>query len=586
MHMQESSISGRRYVLVLSGQVCREHSRDLHNFWSGFINIQRTVNAGADTLDVVAHSWSPEHDDLVRRVYAPVVLASERQPNFAPEYMPLIDPVDRFEAGLKRARSTWKRCSPQALLGNARSRSRAMALVAESPFKDAYKQVIAARWDQGMTGSAAVHNIVHDRSLPEEFLYMAYYSEIDEGYADMWFVAPPDVAERFAGYDRFVLDCLGGRNDYVDAFTKSGWPLSLPKEPGGGLKKRLLARFPRVRFVALASRFGDFARRKAVGLSQRIERVIHAPQMTGENAIALETGAKGVTWPAYQALNNHAILKYFVFKCDLRQCIRFLEFGDFQRSRRSEQGTLINPVGFPVVIYSHSSFADCWNMAVMQTKKNMPANCERVVLFADDSAETRAKFEALEDTSGVDLLFYQDSLPYTERLRTGLEALSARWPIVYFMHEDMPLVSPVDAYYLNALLHYIGSSNELYVKLIDTTMVDEKLPHPEFPGLVSNTGGYAISIQPALLKTKEFAAFLANFRCSIYEFEGVCTRSNFKASAVAGDRRIGKYLLSNRRFPHIATAISKGKWCVSEWPDEIRSLAEIYSIDIQKRGTV
>jgi hypothetical protein len=577
-----------RTLLVLSGQVCREHSRDLRNFWSGFINIQRTVNVNSEQLDIVAHSWSPEHDGLVHRVYSPIAYSSERQPDFSPEYMPLIDPVDRFEAGLKRARSTWKRVTPQAIIGNARSRSKAIALMKEIT-GDKYVQVISSRWDQGLTGSGSVNTLVHDPSLPAEYMYMAYYSEVDEGYADMWFVAPPDMAQYFSEYDQFVLNCLSGENGYIEKFTKTGWPLSISKENVSGAflirAKSLLARFPRIRLVNLAARLGDFAKHKAIGLTQKIERFVQRPEMTGENVIDCNNGVGEVVWPVYQALNNHAMLKYFVLQSGLRSNVRFLSPGDFD-SPSGRACTLINPVQFPLVVYSHSSFSDCWEIAIEQAKIHMPDNCISIVLLSEDSEESRASFEQLQAGDNVELLCYQDSQPYTERLRTSFETLSETWPIIYFMHEDMPLFAPVDAPYLNALLHYLQEANELFVKLVDTSMVDEKHDHPAFPGLKWNIGGYSISVQPSLIKAKEFAAFLTNFRCSIYDFENLCEGSNFKASAVAGEKRIGKYLLSNQRFPHIATAISKGKWCVSEWPDEIHQLAKQYSIDISVRGMV
>jgi hypothetical protein len=148
----------------------------------------------------------------------------------------------------------------------------------------------------------------------------------------------------------------------------------------------------------------------------------------------------------------------------------------------------------------------------------------------------------------------------------------------------MPLVSTVEQVYLNTLLHYMNNSNEFYIKLVDTNYVDEKLEHDSFPNLVKNMGGYSISVQPSLIKLDFMISFLTNFHQDIYGFEQVCIRSNFTFSALKGNKKIGKYLLCNEYFPHVATAISKGKWCTSEWKIEINDLAKKYDIDISLRG--
>jgi hypothetical protein len=150
----------------------------------------------------------------------------------------------------------------------------------------------------------------------------------------------------------------------------------------------------------------------------------------------------------------------------------------------------------------------------------------------------------------------------------------------------MPLTSNVDKVYLNTLLHFLNNSNEFYIKLVDTSLVNLKEEHASFPLLCKNNGGYSISVQPSLFKADFLISFLKNFNDDIYGFEHTCTNSNFTFSAVKGDRKVGKYLIANKYFPHIATAITKGKWCTSEWKDEIDFLSKKYDIDLTLRGEV
>lgn len=576
-------MNNKHVLLAISGQICRENSACLKNFWSGFVNIQNAVTVESS---IVAHSWNPEYDELVSKVYSPVAYLSEKQPSFVTEYMPCINPVDRFEKGLKRFQSTWKNCSPQALLGNARSRSRAIKLI-DSIESEGFDQLIAARWDQGLTGSRSVNQIIYDSALPKEHIYISYYSEIDEGYADMWFVAPLNHARKFAEYDSFLLDCLSGNNDYFERFTETGWHVAMPRSEWKRSLYRWSVLFLRKSrldaLLSLVGKTGAWGKAKAAAVSRRLDRFRNLPEQSGENACILEHKSVGRTWPAYQALNNHAILKYFYYQQSLRESTRFLDVDDFEQ--KPGVGRMINPVSFAYVIYSHSSFSDCWEMCISQAKKHLPDNCVEIILVADDTSDTDERFDAFK-TAGVSLETYDDQLQYTDRLRQVFDRLSKRHQYLYFVHEDMPLIGQVDAVYLNSLLHYFGHSNENYIKLVDTDYVDQKVDHPSFPGLVKNTGGYAISVQPCLIKPEVYSHFLTNFNCNIYDFENLCLNSNFQASAVKGGAKVGKYLQINTLFPQICTAISKGKWCVDEWPAEIKYLAEEYKIDLDIRGRV
>ena len=135
---------------------------------------------------------------------------------------------DKFENGLKRSKSTWKRVSYQAILGNATSRTKAISLLQKLDLNDDDK-ILALRWDTGCTGSKEVNSIIFDNSLDKNYFYISYYSEVDEGYADMWFLSPYKYGKKFENYKDYVLECLSGNNSYFNNFTKNGWFLAIVK---------------------------------------------------------------------------------------------------------------------------------------------------------------------------------------------------------------------------------------------------------------------------------------------------------------------------------------------------------------------
>jgi len=570
----------KKLTICLSGHICRENSANLHDFWQGFINIQNQI-PNVEEINIVGHCWNPEYRDLVQYVYGSEFLLSEKQTSYTSEYMSLIKPIDKFEKGLIRAKSIWKKCSLQALIGISKSRSKAVSLLSNLDINDD-DWVLVARWDQGCTGSESVNTIIVDPSLPKGYIYLSYYSEIDEGYADMWFLSNKKIAIKFESYSDFVLDSLVGKNDYFTALTQNGWPTAKKKKKENqyvsAIKIKvtsfILETVRKCINIRLPLSFG----RKLMGLEQRINNYLNKPILSGENSLELyETD--GVTFPNYQALNNHAILKYFFKEMKLREKTRFLDVRDFANSNN---GIMINPIDYVYVIYSHSSFSDCWNMAIKQAQMNLSSSCKQIYIVSENSIQTQAAFSNMG--TDVKLLCYDDEKVYSERLVQVMSLLEGQYDYVYFVHEDMPLINKIDSIYLNTLLHYLNNSNEFYIKLIDTTYVDSKEDHDTFPYLNKNIGGYSFSIQPSLVKISDYIPFLCGFSHSIYDMEIISTRSNFVFSAVKGDKKVGKYLLINDKFPHIATAISKGKWCTSEWGDSIYKLAEKYSIDIKVRG--
>jgi hypothetical protein len=570
--------------IAISGQITRENSANLMNFWKGFINIQSAIY-GIDSLKIVSHSWNPEFDNIVKNVYNVDLLSSEVQGSFAKEFMPLINPVNKFEKGLRRSESTWKNVTPQTILGNLRSRAEAIKLLRNFDI-DKDVQILATRWDQGCTGSDSVNNIIFDKSLDVDYHYISYYTAVDEGYADMWFISPYKLAVKFEQVDRYALDAFANKNDYFDNFTKNGWPLAIQKNKTyefinkykEAIINKILTRFNFNLFKKLL----PFIATKVTGLEGRIKRKLERPFLSGENSLLISSKAN-VVFSNYQALNIHAILKSFTLDNRLREHTRFLDIKDFEYTH---SGQMINPIEFSYVIYSHSSFSDCWDMAIKQAKECLPSNCKKIYLISDNSEETFKLFSSFREDDQVKLLTYENEEKYTNRLIKAFTEVGKNFDFIYFVHEDMPLVSKVNQVYLNSLLHYMNNSNEYYIKLVDTSYVDKKEDHDSFPSLVKNYGGYSFSIQASLLKPDFLCEFLANFDEDIYGMEKVCIESNLRFSAVKGNIKIGKYLLKNDYFPHISTAISKGKWVTSEWNEEINFLSKKYSIDLSVRGEV
>lgn len=564
-----------KLIIVISGQIVRENSANLNNFWQGFINIQYSLS-NVDDLKIVAHSWNPEYDELVKNVYNLDELNSEKQENFFVEYIENIEKLDIFEKNFDRSSSKWKNVSYQSILGNAKSRSRAVSLL-DNYKNDDFEDVLVTRWDQGCTGSRDVNTIIYDSSLSNKYLYLSYFEGIDEGYPDMWMIGNIEDIILFKEYDKYILTSLSNKNDYIDNFTKNGWPLSI--------KKRNKKNYTKNFIVNLIDKFKlnklPLLGKKIKNYQSKLEVLIKKPIITGENYLT-SNSKSNIRFPMHVAMNNHAILKSFIINNKLRSRVRFLKTNDF---KNNNYGQLINPKKFAHAIYSHSSYSDCWDMVLGQSLECLPSNCKQIYLISDESKITKKAFTTLQKKyPSIKLITYNNDFKYTKRLFTSLSKINEKYDYLYFIHEDMPLVEQVDGVYLNALLHYLTNSNEFYIKLVDTTTVNKKEKNVSFPGLSKNFGECSMSVQASIFKIDYLQSLFKNLDLGLYEFELLMTRSNLIFSAVEGDFKIGKSVLANSKFPHITTAIAKGKWCTSEWGNEIKYLANKYDIDLSIRG--
>jgi hypothetical protein len=106
---------------------------------------------------------------------------------------------------------------------------------------------------------------------------------------------------------------------------------------------------------------------------------------------------------------------------------------------------------------------------------------------------------------------------------------------------------------------------------------------------ISPWSRWQFSIQPTLWRRESLEAILRGTGDqSIWDLEVHGQRSFRKLGmrgyqpATTGPRR-GKHHGESKIYPYIATAIVKGKWNISEYP-ELSHLIAAYGIDRQKRG--
>jgi hypothetical protein len=504
-------------TLVLSGHLCRTESADMRPFWRGFIELQRKLPSARKVRHIAAHSWNPELADLARFVYSPDVECHEQQLSFYPEFITRIDPPDLFEFGLDRLNSTWKNVSLQTVLGNARSRARAVQLLEKLPVSEG--QVLMTRWDLGQSGSAYVNQLVADVGLPHEYLYFAYFPQVDEGYADMWILAPWTLAKRFGKFDEFVLNSLTGKNAYLTQFCETGWPFAWADTRYEKIQRHSIDR----RIHSLAVRFGESVLRPTgrgnllIRLSSRVLRplknALDSPLLTAENSCIPEASRSPKTFSKFVALNIHALLKYFILTESLRDRTRFLAHDDFEIA--SQSGQVINPQPLLLLIWNLDEDEET---ALDRLLVASPVPIAAVIHVAEvvriwKSNEGVNRSISAEPSSGL----------LRDRLLCALdlaeEEIGGLLPLV-LMPTVSDYLSCTDWFYLNALLKFIAFENLDYVGLNGNHAVKQSL---RFPDLSLARGDGVFSLRSAMGTVSGIRSLVNN---DVTELTDLCDRVN------------------------------------------------------------
>jgi hypothetical protein len=249
----------------------------------------------------------------------------------------------------------------------------------------------------------------------------------------------------------------------------------------------------------------------------------------------------------------------------------------------------MNNISF--VVYSHSTYSDLWAPFFSRAEKHVAEEFEKYYFFVD-SVDVPLATHIPEK---YEVVYYDDSAPYTDRLRFCLEQIETEYCI--FQHEDMILYDDVKVDLLRSIWDVTQEEEIDYIKLLKGGAAkDTKFdtPHTKNPSLRKIYPGfdYIVAIQSSIWKVATFLEIATHHTgLNIWEFEAqaqhFCRYRNYKCyySFVGNEKRRGRHHWDSYVWPVIATAIFKGKWTVDQYPGELREIFSQYGIDPEERGT-
>ena len=236
-----------------------------------------------------------------------------------------------------------------------------------------------------------------------------------------------------------------------------------------------------------------------------------------------------------------------------------------------------------IIMYSHSSYSDAWQMFMGQVDKYFPKETKRYVFVDDDKGIIGENWKTV---------IYNDSYSYNERFSHCLESGAESYCILN--HEDMPLYSEPNFTELDRCLEILEEEQGLhYIKLIKGGELRD-IPYNNVPNLfaIPHDSQTIFAVQPTIWKTDKLKVVYRETKVDhIRQFEplsqNVCRQNSIHgAYYFNSEPKRGLFHHDSSIYPYVATAIVKGRWNLAEYYFEITNLANQYDVDLKQRGTL
>ena len=246
-----------------------------------------------------------------------------------------------------------------------------------------------------------------------------------------------------------------------------------------------------------------------------------------------------------------------------------------------------------LVINSHSSNGDCLEIFFSQLEKHVDIGFFSNIYLLVDTCESIPSY--------VTCIKYDPESCFTDQMISCLSSIEEE--IILYANEDYVLYGRPDLGFLSKLASFLKDCNDLsYLRFVYadiekwitfTEIEDKELLY------IPPSSQFCFSQTLSLWKTKDYLNIhIEGPKSSIGikgESEGhfevlakpICKDLNIQGAVVFNsiNKKRGIFHYDSESFPHIASALVKGRWNVSEYPELEKILAE-NCIDTTIRGVV
>tara|TARA_B100000686_G_C16779608_1_gene970927 strand:- start:227 stop:979 length:753 start_codon:yes stop_codon:yes gene_type:complete len=245
-----------------------------------------------------------------------------------------------------------------------------------------------------------------------------------------------------------------------------------------------------------------------------------------------------------------------------------------------------------LVINTVSKNKDIWPMFFDQLEKHIPASFfNEKHIFVNHCKE--------DFPPGFEVSYFDSDKVYREQFVSCIGNVSDKYCI--YISEDYVLYDDIRSDLISQFVDVLDNNESLsFVRFMRGGVVDLMHQYKSYQNLYKlyNSLPYFYTNQAALWKTKDLQKIhvcgpnlhIANKDAeNSFEFQASKTCEKLGINGVFyqnGEPKRGMYHYDTEIFPHVSTALVKGKWNISEYPKELSPLLEKYGINVDIRGSV
>jgi hypothetical protein len=550
-------------------------------FNEGQAHIRETF--GNVTLDFICGVWDNIGTDVIKKEYKPLYLYSFSQAYFQAAIYPYIrQSLAENSNSFASYSLSFKKSNPDytALTHRPLNRDLSQLFIRQQTIREAlrcmpleklseYSYFVYSRYDISTRGSEIVSTLpsLNDADIKNTFsatgrvVILPTFDQLNEGYPDMWFY--------------FNLSGLIGYANIFDSYASS------LNDPTCEYQRLFSGEWPYSDEINLYN-FNDSRRFTNLELKRQSD---------------CTSSAK---YPRWMASNIHAFHKYF-FALSPSPYVRAFYTSDAYHAKLNNitaksdiilpgsysKFTIIGASTMPLLVYTHSSYSDVFRIFLGEFLRYWGKSFSLIVAC---DAEGLGHIRLIcSRFSKIDIRFvcYDDKLEYTSRVQWIMAEL-IEYQYLIFLHEDMIPTARPDMTVLDELRSYLIVNELPFLGITRNTTYENK--ERVSKNISRSATGYRYVVQPSFLCPKTWIDQLRVLPhpMSIWQLEDF-----FKTlpDTVYFCDQNGSTLRGQAHYeticlPHISTAITKGRWNLSEYPYEISRLSSRYTINLEIRGCI
>tara|TARA_B100001758_G_C18386858_1_gene600643 strand:- start:137 stop:847 length:711 start_codon:yes stop_codon:yes gene_type:complete len=230
-----------------------------------------------------------------------------------------------------------------------------------------------------------------------------------------------------------------------------------------------------------------------------------------------------------------------------------------------------------LVIDTNSNYSDVWPPCFGRLEKY----CSNIKKYAfTDSAENIPE--------NITPIIYDNEASYRNQILSCIKQVKEEF--IIYTSEDYILYDSVNLEEIYRVCKVLSKSHFSFCKLIKGPELTMHLGENLY--VIEQQSHNLFAQQASIWKTRKFEQIFQeappeNTRMQ-HEPQGseLCRRLNITGlQYYSGTPKRGLHHHDSGIYPYIATAVVKGKWNITEYPEEMRLVSAEYNIDFNKRGT-